>query len=158
MYKSLSREIDGGCDLRGLFDGVAGVSSGVHAALRAILRETIGLPFALPQDVISAFPELASVSWRRGGFPLRVGGWFLGRSTVAGITFGSTVFLSPAQPPSVRLLLHELGHVRQYRRDKTFAIRYLWESVCRGYSRNRFEVEADQFAEEVLWSSTQRRP
>jgi hypothetical protein len=123
-----------------------------------MLRETIGMPFALPQDVISAFPELASVSWRRGGFPLRVGGWFLGRSSVAGITFGSTVFLSPAASPSVRLLLHELGHVRQYRRDKTFAIRYLWESVCRGYSRNRFEVEADQFAEEVLWSSTQRRP
>lgn len=134
------------------------MTRGVRAAMNAMLRETIGTPFALPQDVISAFPELASVSWRRGGFPLRVGGWLLGHRSVAGITFGSTVFLSVGQPPSLRLLLHELGHVRQYRRDKTFAIRYLWESVCRGYSRNRFEVEADQFAEEVLWSSTQRRP
>ena len=128
------------------------------ALLKRARRETVGIPFALPQDVIYAFPELASVSWRQGGFPLRVGGWFLGRGSVAGITFGSTVFLSPASPPSLRLLLHELGHVRQYRRDKAFAIRYLWESVCRGYSRNRFELEADQFAEEVLWSSTQRRP
>jgi hypothetical protein len=144
--------------VRDLFDRVAGVTDSVRVALRAMLRETIGTPLALPQDVISAFPELASVSWRCGGFPLRVGGWFLGSGSVAGITFGSTVFLSPAKPPSIRLLLHELGHVRQYRRDKTFAIRYLWESVCRGYSRNRFEVEADQFAEEVLWSSTQRRP
>jgi hypothetical protein len=144
--------------MRNVFDRVAGVTRPIMAALRALLRETIGTPFALPQDVISAFPELASVSWRRGGFPLRVGGWLLGRGSVAGITFGGTVFLSAAHPPSVRLLLHELGHVRQYRRDKTFAIRYLWESVCRGYSRNRFEVEADQFAEEVLWSSTQRRP
>jgi hypothetical protein len=130
----------------------------LEAAIRVALRETVGIPFALPQDVISAFPELASVSWRRGGLPLRVGGWFLGHSSVAGITFGSTVFLSSARAPSLRLLLHELGHVRQYRRDKTFAIRYLWESISRGYSRNRFEVEADQFAEEVLWSSTQRRP
>ena len=53
--------------------------------------------------------------------------------------------------------LHELGHVRQFRRDKTFPMRYLWESAWRGYSRNRFELEADQFAEEVLWSSTLRR-
>ncbi len=125
---------------------------------RTILRETLGLPFTLPDELTDAFPELASVSWRKGGLPLRIGGWFLGFGSVAGFTMGSTVFLSPEQPPSVRLLLHELGHVRQYRRDKTFAIRYLWESVCRGYSRNRFEAEADQFAEEVLWSSTQRRP
>jgi len=122
-----------------------------------MIRETIGSPIVLPEDLISAFPGLATVAWRQGGFPLRVGGWFLGTGSVAGITLGSTVFLSPSQSPSLRLLLHELGHVRQYRRDKTFAIRYLWESARHGYSRNRFELEADQFAEEVLWSSTQRR-
>jgi hypothetical protein len=130
----------------------------IAALAKLVLRETVGLKFALPADVTTAFPELASVAWRYGGFPLRIGGWFLGRRSVAGITLGATVFLSPASPPSLQLLLHELGHVRQYRRDKAFAMRYLWESVRRGYSRNRFELEADQFAEEVLWSSTQRRP
>lgn len=124
----------------------------------AIVRETVGRRFTLPDDVVSTFPELASVAWRYGGLPLRIGGWLLGQRSVAGITLGTTVFLSPAQPPSVALLLHELGHVRQFRRDKTFPMRYLWESVRRGYGRNRFELEADQFAEEVLWSSTQRRP
>ena len=125
-------------------------------AMDSVVRGTAGLPFGLPPDLIEAFPELATVTWRLGGFPLRVGGWFLGRGSVAAITIGSTVFLSPAGVPSLHLLLHELGHVRQFRRDKTFAIRYLWESLRRGYSRNRFEAEAEQFAEEVLWSSTQR--
>jgi hypothetical protein len=127
-------------------------------AVGTVVRETAGVPFGLPPDVIAAFPELASVTWRRGGFPLRIAGWLLGQRSVAAITLGSTVFLSPTTVPSLQQLLHELGHVRQFRRDKAFAIRYLWESMRRGYSRNRFEVEADQFAEEVLWSSTQRRP
>jgi hypothetical protein len=125
-------------------------------AMGNVVREATGIPFCLPADVIAAFPELATVTWRVGGFPLRVGGWFLGRRSVAAITVGSTVFLSPAAPPSLQLLLHEMGHVRQFRRDKAFPIRYLWESLRRGYSRNRFEAEAEQFAEEVLWSSTQR--
>lgn len=129
----------------------------IRDAVRVLFRETVGIRFELPQELISAFPELASVAWRHGGFPLRVGGWLLGQSSVAGVTCGTTVFLSSTEALSARLLLHELGHVRQFGRDKTFAIRYLWESVRRGYSRNRFELEADQFAEEVLWSSTQRR-
>lgn len=122
-----------------------------------VLSQTVGTPMPLPQDLILAFPELASVSWRRDGLPLRVGGWLLGKKSVAGITLGTTVYIASHEAASVRLMLHELGHVRQFRRDKTFPIRYLWESVRRGYSRNRFELEADQFAEEVLWSSTQRR-
>lgn len=123
-----------------------------------LLLETTGVRIDLPADVIEAFPDLATVSWRRGGLPLRIGGWFLGQKSVAAITLGTTVFLASAGRPSLQLLLHEFGHVRQFRRDKTFPIRYLWESIRMGYARNRFETEADQFAEEVLWSSTQRRP
>ena len=129
----------------------------LRAMAHALLRETVGFRIALPSEVVSAFPELATVRWRRGGLPLRVGGWLLGQRSVAGITLGAIVFLAPHDAPGVRLLLHELGHVRQFRRDKTFPMRYLWESAWRGYSRNRFELEADQFAEEVLWSSTLRR-
>jgi hypothetical protein len=125
---------------------------------KTLICKTVGVRVGLPPDIIDAFPELASVTWRRGGLPLRLGGWFLGQNSVAAITLGTTVFLTLSRPPSIELLLHELGHVRQFRRDKTFPIRYLWESIRMGYSRNRFEAEADQFAEEVLWSSTQRRP
>lgn len=128
------------------------------ATVRKLVRETTGTGIGLPADLIVAFPELATVTWRHGGLPLRIGGWFLGQKSVAAITLGTTVFLATAERPSLQLLLHELGHVRQFRRDKTFPIRYLWESIRMGYARNRFETEADQFAEEVLWSSTQRRP
>lgn len=133
------------------------MTSPMETAIATVLGETVGIRFSLPTDVLAAFPELATVTWRRGGLPLRIGGWLLGQGSVAAITLGDTVFLSSAAAPPIRLLLHELGHVRQFRRDKTFPIRYLWESVRRGYTRNRFELEADQFAEEVLWSSTQRR-
>ncbi|MGI8509756.1 MAG: hypothetical protein ACR2MQ_10560 [Gemmatimonadaceae bacterium] len=119
---------------------------------------TIGKPLRLPPEVIAAYPALADAHWRVGGFPLRVGGWLLGQRGVAGITLGSAVFLANAERSSARLLLHEVAHVRQFRRDKAFPIRYLWESICRGYTRNRYEVEADQFAERVLWSSTLPRP
>lgn len=119
---------------------------------------TIGKRLRLPVDAVAAYPALADARWRVGGFPLRVGGWLLGQRSVAGITLGSTVFLCDAERSSVRLLLHEVAHVRQFRRDKAFPIRYLWESICRGYTRNRYEVEADQFAERVLWSSTLPRP
>ena len=130
----------------------------MDAAVLSLVRETTGSRIGLPADVIGAFPELATVRWRRGGLPLRIGGWLLGQKSVAAVTLGTTVFLAPGERPSLKLLLHELGHVRQFRRDKTFPIRYLWESIRMGYARNRFETEADQFAEEVLWSSTQRRP
>ncbi len=131
---------------------------GLSAWLRnGIIAETVGLPIALPAEIVEEFPELAGVRWRHGGMPLRFGGWALGQSSVAGITLGRTVFLSRREKLSVRLLLHELAHVRQFRRDKAFPMRYLWESARHGYARNRFELEADQFAEEMLWSSTPRR-
>lgn len=45
-----------------------------------------------------------------------------------------------------RWVLHELEHVRQYRRHGLvgFLVLYLWESVRRGYQNNRFEVAARQ--------------
>jgi len=128
------------------------------AGIAAWVRdETIGRPLELPSSLVAAYPILAGARWRRGGLPLRIGGWCLGARTVAGFTFGDTVFVASGTP-SPRLLLHELAHVRQYREAKSFPLRYLWESLQHGYARNRFEVEADQFAEEVLWSGTPRRP
>ncbi len=45
-----------------------------------------------------------------------------------------------------RLVIHELEHVRQFRRYGflRFVALYLWESARRGYYNNRFEVEARQ--------------
>ena len=125
--------------------------------LIAIVRSLVGESWRPPAALFESYPVLRTVRWRKGGLPLVIGGWALGQRSVAGITLGRTVFLRSPELASPRLLLHEVAHVRQFERDKAFPMRYLWESIRRGYVRNRFEAEADQFAEEVLWSSTQRR-
>ena len=43
-----------------------------------------------------------------------------------------------------RWVKHELCHIRQYKQHGTigFIVKYLWESLKKGYYNNRFEVEA----------------
>ena len=106
----------------------------------------IGQPCLLPDTLLREYPELGAVHWRRGGLPTRVGGWFLGRDRVAAITFWNVVFLAPGVPAMPELLLHELAHVHQFQESLTFPLRYVWESIRRGYYHNRFEVEARTFA------------
>ena len=106
----------------------------------------IGRREELPAALVARWPELGRARWRRGGLPPRVGGWFLGRATVSAITLGRTIFLAPGEPFAPELLLHEIRHVFQFEAGKAFPIRYVWESVCRGYHRNRFEVDARAFA------------
>ena len=86
----------------------------------------------------------------RHGLPPRVGGWCLGASTVSGITLWNTVFLADGVGLPVHLLLHELAHVHQFRRVRGFPARYCWESIARGYRRNRFEREADAYADRIV--------
>lgn len=114
--------------------------------LRAAARAVIGRPHALPEGLRARYPELARARWRRGGLPVRVGGWCLGQRTVSAITLWHTIWLSPDGEPSVELLLHELRHVDQFEASASFPVRYLWESLRRGYVRNRFEVDAREYA------------
>ena len=44
------------------------------------------------------------------------------------------------------LLLHELRHVHQFEASPAFPVLYLWESLFRGYHRNRFEADARAYA------------
>lgn len=122
--------------------------------MRRVLRSLIGRPLQLPRRLLERYPVLAEASWRVGGLPPRIGGAFVGQRTVAGITLWNTVFLADGCVPSVELLLHELGHVRQFAARRDFPLRYIWESVRRGYHGNRFEREAQAFAEAEL----RRRP
>ena len=124
--------------------------------LRRARLETVGVPLHLPAPLTAQYPELAEAQWRVGGLPLRVGGWCLGQRTVAGFTLGTTVFLDPDVPLDSPILIHELAHVRQFGRDKSFPIRYLWESLINGYRMNRYEVEAEAFVQETVWSKTRR--
>jgi hypothetical protein len=111
-----------------------------------LLAPVIGRPAPLPADLLARHPELRAVRLRRGGVLPRVGGWLLGRHSVAGITLWRTVWLAPDAPLAAELLLHELRHVQQFQERATFPLRYLWESVRYGYRRNRYEVDARAFA------------
>jgi hypothetical protein len=106
----------------------------------------VGTQLKLPDGLSSEWPELREIRFRRGGFPLRVGGWMLGRATVAAITLGRTIFVAPDTRLDPELLLHELRHVQQFAERKTFPLRYIWESLRRGYWSNRYEVDARSYA------------
>ena len=112
----------------------------------------IGRRVILPPGLIARFPELASVHWRRGGVPVRVAGWFLGRRSAAAITLWNTVFLAPGVTFDAELLLHELRHVQQFGASAAFPVLYLWESVRRGYFANRYEADARAYAASRLRS------
>jgi hypothetical protein len=116
------------------------------AAFDALTELLLGQPQQLPQSLLRQHPELADLRLRRGGLPLRIGGWALGRSTVAAITLWRTVFVASRVSLDAALLLHELRHVHQFQTSATFPLQYLWESVRRGYHRNRFEADARDFA------------
>lgn len=92
---------------------------------------------------------------RRGGLLPRIGGWALRRSTVDAITLRGTVFLAPHAALDPALLLHELRHVQQFFESRTFPLRYLWESVRRGYVENAYERDARRYAAQRLAASRQ---
>ncbi|MCC6774393.1 MAG: hypothetical protein IT360_24630 [Gemmatimonadaceae bacterium] len=118
--------------------------------LALLLKTIAGVREEHSPALLADFPELARVRLRRGGLLPRVGGWCLGQSTVAGITLGRTVWLGTSASPSAELLLHELRHVHQFESVRAFPLRYVWESLRRGYHHNRFETDARRFAAERL--------
>jgi hypothetical protein len=115
-------------------------------AVRRIAQALIGRPDALPEALAQQYPELTVARYRRGGVPLRIGGWCLGAATVSGITLWRTIWLDRHVAWDVGLLLHEVRHVQQFQATPGFPLRYIWETLRRGYRQNRFEVDARRFA------------
>jgi hypothetical protein len=76
------------------------------------------------------------------------------RSKSVAIVVGSTVHLYNASEQQFlqneKWLRHELCHVRQYRQNgyTVFVIKYIWQSIKKGYYNNIFEVQA-RLAEEL---------
>ena len=122
----------------------------VSSVARFLTQAVVGRREAMPASLLVRFPELAALRLRRGGLLVRAAGWMIGRPTAEGITLWRTVCLAPGAKPDPALLLHELCHVRQFEADRWFPARYLWESLRRGYHRNRFEAEARQYTADVL--------
>jgi hypothetical protein len=125
--------------------------------ISTIASGLFGKKAALPDAVVEQWPELSELRYRRGGLPVRVGGWFLGQSTVAAITLGRTIFLAPRTRFDPELLLHELKHVHQFSESKSFPLHYIWESLRRGYHMNRFEVDARSYASRQIARANENR-
>jgi hypothetical protein len=123
-----------------------GAAATLGALVGSLFAPLVGRRTEIPSHLITRYPELRRVRWRRGGLPVRVGGWCLGQSTVSAITLWKTIWIAPHLTPSDELLLHEFRHVVQFEESRLFPILYLWESVRRGYVANRFEVDARNYA------------
>jgi hypothetical protein len=123
-----------------------GVATTIGSLVEVFIAPFVGRRTEIPSHLITRYPELRQVRWRRGGLPVRVGGWCLGQSTVSAITLWKTIWLAPQLAPSDELLLHEFRHVVQFEETPLFPILYLWESLRRGYFANRFEVDARNYA------------
>ena len=107
-----------------------------------VLGRRIPPPTDLPDDLI---PE--GVVLREGGLIPRIGG-LLGRmgGAAAAVTLGRTIVVNPGARLSRQLLVHELTHVRQWRDDPLFPLRYTLATIRHGYINNPYEVEARQAA------------
>jgi hypothetical protein len=114
--------------------------------IASIAAAVVGRPAQLSEEVLSRYPELAGARWRRGGLPVRVGGWCLGQRSVSAITLWHTIWLAAELEPDVELLLHELRHVHQFQASRMFPLLYVLESIRHGYLRNRYEVDARDYA------------
>ena len=115
-------------------------------AVSRLAAALIGEPIELPRELLLRYPDLSLASYRRGGLPVRMGGWALGTTTAAAITLRRTVFLAPETPVTAELLLHELRHVHQFLAHWAFPVSYLWQSIRYGYTRNAYEVDARRYS------------
>ncbi len=84
---------------------------------------------------------------RENSWLARVAAWKLKSGNMA-IVIGSTVYLynvtSKDFLQNEKWLKHELCHVRQFKENGLvcFILKYLWESIRKGYYNNKYEIEA----------------
>jgi hypothetical protein len=107
-----------------------------------LLGHIVGPPPELPRESIP--PD---VTFRRGYLVPKIGG-ILARMSgpAAAVTMRRTIVLGPGVELTPSLLAHELAHVRQWRNDRLFPLRYCIATLRHGYHGNPYEVEARAIA------------
>ena len=107
-------------------------------------------PPDIPGDLIPP-----GVVFREGKLVPFLGGVFgrMGRPAAA-VTLRRTIVVSPEVRLTRSLLVHELTHVRQWREDVLFPIRYTLATLRHGYVDNPYEVEARHAAADTGASRT----
>lgn len=107
-------------------------------ATGALFGPRVSLPPDLPAELL---PE--GVTLRAGRLVPKIGGIFgRMRGAAAAVTLGRTIVLNPDARLTRELLVHELTHVRQWREDALFPLRYTLATLKHGYWNNPYEVEA----------------
>lgn len=103
-----------------------------------LLGRRIDAPPWIPPGLIPP-----GVVFREGRVVTKIGG-LLARmgAPAAAVTLGRTIVVDPAARLTERLLVHELTHVRQWREDALFPLRYTLATLRHGYHANPYEVEA----------------
>lgn len=96
-----------------------------------------------PPDDIDPTLVPPGVVFREGRLVPWIGG-VLGRmgAPAAAVTLRRTIVLNPGVRLTPGLLAHELTHVRQWRDDVLFPLRYSLASLRHGYHENPYEIEA----------------
>jgi hypothetical protein len=107
--------------------------------LERLLDVVLGEPVQAPQGV--AVPDGVVI---RSGRWVPVLGGLMGSMSgpAAAVTLGRSIVVHPRYPLDEKLLAHELVHVRQWREDRWFPVKYALGSIRHGYWMNPYEVEA----------------
>src|SRR5688572_11075491 len=105
-----------------------------EALISSIMGARIPLPPHLPPEMLPS-----GVVLRSGKFIPWLGGKF-GRmkGPAAAVTIARTIIVNPEVRLSASLLAHELTHVRQFREDPFFWIKYGLATVRYGYRENPY--------------------
>ena len=114
----------------------------VERIASTILGRRLEIPGSLARDLVPP-----GVTLREGRLVPWIGGVFggMGRPAAA-VTLRRTIVVNPGVPLTPSLLAHELTHVRQWRDDFLFPLRYTLSSLRHGYHNNPYELEARQVA------------
>ncbi len=118
--------------------------------MERLLTVLLGARVAPPEE-ISADTIPRGVVFRRGRLIPRIGGLLCRMSgPAAAVTLGRTIVVCPDVRLSPGLLAHELVHVRQWRDDPWFPVRYCLQTLRHGYRNNPYEVEAREFSASLV--------
>jgi hypothetical protein len=118
-----------------------------------LLDGVLGPPLEGPAPL----PE--GVRVRRGRWIPAVAG-ILGRmgGPASAVTLRRSIVVYPGHEANQKLLAHELVHVRQWRQDPWFPVKYAIGSIRHGYWMNPYEVEARAEADRLFPPDTTRTP
>ncbi|MEJ7736014.1 MAG: DUF4157 domain-containing protein [Chitinophagaceae bacterium] len=84
---------------------------------------------------------------KENSFIAKWAAWKLGSTRVA-IVVGRTIHLHNTSRQEFiannRWVRHEVAHIKQFREHGylAFIMKYLWESIRKGYTNNKYEIEA----------------